>query len=65
MDKHPVSTMVVIIGCGCCPVENGGETMTGDYVLSGRYEINIAGKRYSAKPSLKHMYGPELEGVRC
>ena len=50
---------------GVGPVENNGETVTVDYVTSGKYEIDIAGKRYSAKASLRPMYDPKLEKVRC
>ncbi len=56
-------TLGAAVGVG--PVENGGETVTNDYITSGKYEIDIAGKRYSAKASLRPMYDPKLEKVRC
>jgi len=46
-------------------VENDGETATVDYIKSGSYEIDIAGVRYPAKASLRPMYDPKLERVRC
>jgi 4-methylaminobutanoate oxidase (formaldehyde-forming) len=56
-------TLGASVGVG--PVENEGETVTVDYILNGSYEIDIAGKRYPAKVSLKPMYDPRLERVRC
>jgi len=50
---------------GVGPVENGGDIVTSDYITSGKYEIDIAGKRYSANASLRPMYDPKLEKVRC
>ena len=50
---------------GVGPVENGGETVTNEYITGGEYEIDIAGKRYSARASLRPMYDPKLEKVRC
>jgi 4-methylaminobutanoate oxidase (formaldehyde-forming) len=47
------------------PVENDGGVVTVDYIKSGKYEINIAGTRYPAKASLRPMYDPKLERVRC
>ncbi len=56
-------TLGASIGVG--PVENGGETVTIDYINSGSYEIDIAGVRYPAKASLRPMYDPKLKRVRC
>ncbi|MBM3565376.1 MAG: FAD-dependent oxidoreductase [Alphaproteobacteria bacterium] len=39
-----------------------GGTATADYVLGGRYEIEIAGERFAADVSLKPMYDPD--GIR-
>jgi 4-methylaminobutanoate oxidase (formaldehyde-forming) len=56
-------TLGASVGVG--PVENEGETVTVDFVKSGSYEIDIAGVRYPAKASLRPMYDPKLERVRC
>jgi 4-methylaminobutanoate oxidase (formaldehyde-forming) len=56
-------TLGASVGVG--PVENNGETVTVDFVKSGAYEIDIAGVRYPAKASLRPMYDPKLERVRC
>jgi 4-methylaminobutanoate oxidase (formaldehyde-forming) len=55
-------TLGASVGVG--PVENDGKTVTRDYIKSGTWEIEIAGKRYSAKASLRPMYDPKLERVR-
>jgi 4-methylaminobutanoate oxidase (formaldehyde-forming) len=46
------------------PVDKGGGIVTADYIKSGNYEIEVAGKRYPAKASLRPMYDPKLERVR-
>ena len=56
-------TLGASVGVG--PVENNGETVTVDFIKSGSYEIDIAGVRYPAKASLRPMYDPKLERVRC
>jgi 4-methylaminobutanoate oxidase (formaldehyde-forming) len=50
---------------GVGPVENEGGIVTPDYIKSGTYEIEIAGERYPAAASLRPMYDPKLERVRC
>jgi 4-methylaminobutanoate oxidase (formaldehyde-forming) len=50
---------------GVGPVENDGETITTEFIKSGAYEIDVAGVRYRAKASIKPMYDPKLERVRC
>ncbi len=40
-------------------VENGGEIVTADWVLSGAYEIEIAGRRWPARAHLKPVYDSE------
>ena len=50
---------------GVGPVDNNGETVTTEYIKSGVYEIEIAGVRYPAKASLRPMYDPNLQKVRC
>jgi len=56
-------TLGAAVGVG--PVENEGEVVSVDYVKSGTYELDIAGVRYPAKASLRPMYDPKLERVRC
>jgi len=56
-------TLGASVGVG--PVENEGETVSVDFIKSGSYEIDIAGVRYPAKASLRPMYDPKLERVRC
>jgi 4-methylaminobutanoate oxidase (formaldehyde-forming) len=56
-------TLGASVGVG--PVENGGETITVDFLKNGTYEIDIAGVRYPAKASLQPMYDPRLQRVRC
>ena len=55
-------TLGASVGVG--PIENNGDVVTEDYVKSGSYEIDIAGKRYPAKVSLRPMYDPRLEKVK-
>jgi len=56
-------TLGASVGVG--PVENDGDIVTAEYIRSGTYEIDIAGTRYPAKVSLRPMYDPKLERVRC
>jgi 4-methylaminobutanoate oxidase (formaldehyde-forming) len=46
------------------PVEKEGVIVTPEFVESGTYEIDIAGKRYPAEVSLRPMYDPDLKRVR-
>ena len=55
-------TLGASVGVG--PVKNEGDIVTADYVMSGSYEIDVAGVRYPAKVSLKPMYDPMLLRVR-
>ncbi len=41
-----------------------GEPVTGRYLSSGRWEVDIAGDRYPAVTSLRPMYDPRMERVR-
>jgi 4-methylaminobutanoate oxidase (formaldehyde-forming) len=50
---------------GVGPVENNGGTVTPEYIKKGDYELEVAGVRYPAKASLRPMYDPKLERVRC
>ncbi len=56
-------TLGASVGVG--PVDNGGETVTAKYIKSGKFEIEITGKLYPAIASLRPMYDPKLERVRC
>ena len=56
-------TLGASVGVG--PVENNGDVVSAEYIKSGSYEIDIAGTRYPAKASLRPMYDPKLERVRC
>lgn len=49
------------IGMGYVNNEDGA---TRDFVKSGRYEIEIACKRYLASPSLRPLYDPKNERIR-
>ena len=56
-------TLGASVGVG--PVENNGDVVTAEYIRSGSYEIDVAGTRFPAKVSLRPMYAPKLERVRC
>lgn len=56
-------TLGASVGVG--PVESEEGTVSVDYIKSGTYEIDIAGVRYPAMASLRPMYDPKLERVRC
>ncbi len=49
---------------GLGPVANPGGLTPPDYVKSGSYEIEISGKRYPARASLRPMYDPKSLRVR-
>ncbi|MFP6731937.1 MAG: FAD-dependent oxidoreductase [Alphaproteobacteria bacterium] len=49
------------IGLGYVNNEDG---VNADYVKSGAYEIEVAGKRYPAKASLRPMYDPKSERMK-
>jgi 4-methylaminobutanoate oxidase (formaldehyde-forming) len=55
-------TLGAAVGVG--PVENLHGIATPDFIHDGAYEIEIAGKRYPARASLKPMYDPKLLRVR-
>jgi 4-methylaminobutanoate oxidase (formaldehyde-forming) len=48
------------VGLGYIPCEGQGA----EEILSSRYEIEIAGKRFAAQVSLAPMYDPKAERVR-
>jgi 4-methylaminobutanoate oxidase (formaldehyde-forming) len=56
-------TLCASVGIG--PIENEDQVVSVDFVRSGSYEIDVAGVRYPAKVSLRPMYDPKLERVRC
>jgi 4-methylaminobutanoate oxidase (formaldehyde-forming) len=56
-------TLGASVGVG--PVENNGDVVTAEYIRSGSFEIDVAGTRFPAKASLRPMYDPKLERVRC
>jgi 4-methylaminobutanoate oxidase (formaldehyde-forming) len=71
-DGEPVGTIMAgsfghTLGAsvGVGPVENNGDVVTAEYIRSGSYEIDIAGTRFPAKASLRPMYDPKMERVRC
>jgi 4-methylaminobutanoate oxidase (formaldehyde-forming) len=49
------------VGLGFVHNQDG---VTSAYVKNGKFEIDIAGQRYSAKASVRPMYDPKLERVR-
>jgi glycine cleavage system aminomethyltransferase T len=54
-------TLGAAVGLG--PVENE-DGVTPDFVKSGSYEIEVSGKRYPARASLRPMYDPKGEKIR-
>jgi 4-methylaminobutanoate oxidase (formaldehyde-forming) len=55
-------TLGASVGLGYIENEEG---VGADYVRSGTYEILLAGVRYPAQASLRPMYDPEGERIRC
>jgi 4-methylaminobutanoate oxidase (formaldehyde-forming) len=49
---------------GLAQVSGGGEPVTADWLSSGRWEVDIAGRRYDAEVSLRPMYDPTSARVR-
>ena len=41
------------------------EGVDADYVMSGDYELEVAGERVPAKPFLKPLYDPEMKRVKA
>ena len=56
-------TLGASVGVG--PVHNHGNIVSPEYIRSGTYQIEIAKVRYPAEVSLRPMYDPKLERVRC
>ena len=50
------------VGLGYIEHEDGVDA---DYVMSGTYEIEVAGELHAAKPSLKPLYDPRSERVKA
>ena len=50
------------VGLGFIENQDG---VSRDYVKNGTFEISIAGVRYPAQASLRPMYDPKLERIRC
>jgi sarcosine dehydrogenase len=50
-------------GIGMGYVKNKGQQVDADFILSGRYEINISGKRWPATPHLRSPYDPERKRI--
>jgi 4-methylaminobutanoate oxidase (formaldehyde-forming) len=44
---------------------NAKDGVTRDFIESGQFEIEVEGKRYAARASLRPMYDPTNERVRC
>jgi len=54
-------TLGAAIGMGYVPTK--GEKPSS--ILASGYEIEVAGKRYKAQPSLKPLYDPQSERVKA
>jgi heterotetrameric sarcosine oxidase gamma subunit len=50
---------------GLAMVEGGGESVTPDWLSSGSWQVDIAGRRYEAEVSLRPMYDPTSARVRA
>ncbi len=50
---------------GLAFVDGGGEPVTGDWLASGTWEVNVAGTRHAAQVSLRPMYDPTSARVRA
>ncbi len=44
-------------------VKNGGEPVTPEWILAGRYELLVDGRRIAATPHLKPVYDPKRERI--
>ena len=45
-------------------IRNSTEGVSADYVLSGRYELEVATERHAASVSLQPLYDPRMERVK-
>ena len=50
---------------GLAFVDGGGEPVTGDWLSSGTWEVDVAGTRHAAQVSLRPMYDPTSARVRA
>ena len=50
------------VGLGYVEAADGA---TPEYILTGRYEIEVAGERFAARPSLRPLYDPKAERVKA
>ena len=50
---------------GLAQVSGEGEPVTAEWLSSGRWEVDIAGRRYDAEVSLRPMYDPTSARVRA
>ena len=50
---------------GLVQVSGGGEPVTADWLSSGSWQVDIAGRRYDAEVSLRPMYDPTAARVRA
>ena len=55
-------TLGASVGLGFVEYEGG---ITKDFVNNSSFEIEVASERYPAKASIRPMYDPKLERVRC
>jgi glycine cleavage system aminomethyltransferase T len=60
---HDIDNMDTPLEAGLGPVANEGG-VTPDFVKSGTYEIDVSGKRYPARASLRPMYDPKGIKIR-
>ena len=44
---------------------NNAAGVTTDFIQSGRFEIDVSGRRYSATPHLRAPYDPERKKILC
>ena len=56
-------TVGAAIGLGYVDCRDGEPTA--DYILSGSYELDVAGTRVAATPSLKPFYDPSMARVKA
>jgi 4-methylaminobutanoate oxidase (formaldehyde-forming) len=50
---------------GLAQVSGGVEPVTADWLSSGRWEVDVAGRRHDAEVSLRPMYDPTSARVRA
>lgn len=50
---------------GLAMIEGGSEVVDQKYLDAGSWEVEIAGKRYPAHPSIKPLYDPEMKKVKA